>query len=332
MSSVSVIITNHNYADYLDAAIESAVAQRETGLDVQVVVVDDGSTDGSADVLERWDERVEVVRRPNGGQAAAFNTGFERATGEIVFFLDADDLLLPGAASVVVDAFGAAPSANRVNFPLVRIDAGGRPLGGTIPDDPADLPDGSMLSRLLRAPDDIPWQPTSGNAFRAEGLRRILPMPEAPYRTCADHYLSNLGALDGEVTAVARPLGSYRIHGRNADHRDGLDLDRIAAIVDRTIVTHEALHRAARDRGLAFPEDPRGVPSVTFLASRLLLRRLRDADEGSIASLVLQGTAAAGRRLDAPIRRRAAMAAWFVAAAVAPPPVLRRLGALALRR
>ena len=74
----TILINNFNYAAYLGEAIDSALAQDWD--DVEVVVVDDGSTDGSAEVLDAYADRVVVVRKPNGGQASAFNTGFEKAT------------------------------------------------------------------------------------------------------------------------------------------------------------------------------------------------------------------------------------------------------------
>src|SRR5687768_2353721 len=91
---VSVVITNYNYADFVGAAIESALAQRYEP--IEVVVVDDGSTDDSRDVISRYHEIVAVFQ-PNGGQTSALNEGFRVARGDWICMLDADDLLKPGA-------------------------------------------------------------------------------------------------------------------------------------------------------------------------------------------------------------------------------------------
>ena len=92
---VSIIINNYNYARYIAAAIDSALAQ--TWHPLEVIVVDDGSTDDSWAVIERYGERVRALRQPNGGQGAAYNAGFEASRGEWVLFLDSDDLLDVGA-------------------------------------------------------------------------------------------------------------------------------------------------------------------------------------------------------------------------------------------
>lgn len=96
-STVSVVIPCHNYGHFLPTALDSVLHQR--GVEVDVIVVDDASTDDSADIAEGvGDERVTVIRRvSNGGPVAAFNDGLSRARGEYLVRLDADDLLTAGA-------------------------------------------------------------------------------------------------------------------------------------------------------------------------------------------------------------------------------------------
>jgi glycosyltransferase involved in cell wall biosynthesis len=92
---VSVIVGNYNYAAYVGEAIESVLAQ--THPRVEVIVVDDGSTDGSRAVIERYGDRVRALFKPNAGQGSVYNAGFRMAQGELVLFLDSDDVLLPTA-------------------------------------------------------------------------------------------------------------------------------------------------------------------------------------------------------------------------------------------
>src|SRR5689334_13928789 len=94
---VSIVIDNYNTARFVGEAIESALGQ--TRPDVEVVVVDDGSTDGSRDVIAGFEGRVRVVLQENRGQAGAVNTGYAAVSGDVVLFLDGDDVLLPGAAA-----------------------------------------------------------------------------------------------------------------------------------------------------------------------------------------------------------------------------------------
>src|SRR5437867_2851213 len=91
----SVIISSYNYGRYLEETIESALNQ--TYSRTEVIVVDDGSTDNSREVIAGFGDRVRPLFEKNGGQASAFNAGFRMSRGEVILFLDSDDLLLPTA-------------------------------------------------------------------------------------------------------------------------------------------------------------------------------------------------------------------------------------------
>ena len=93
MARVSVIVPVFNAELYITETIQSALAQ--THADLEVIVVDDGSTDGTIERLRAFDGRVEIHRQPNGGVAAARNRGARVASGEWLAFLDADDIWLP---------------------------------------------------------------------------------------------------------------------------------------------------------------------------------------------------------------------------------------------
>ena len=90
---VTIVIDNHNYARYVGAAIESALAQ--TYQPIEIIVVDDGSTDGSRAVIAAYAGRITIIFQNNRGQSGAFNTGYAASSGDIVMFLDSDDLLRP---------------------------------------------------------------------------------------------------------------------------------------------------------------------------------------------------------------------------------------------
>lgn len=207
----SVVINNYNYARYLGEAIESALAQVYPH--TEVVVVDDGSTDGSREVIRRFGERVRPVLKPNGGQASALNAGFRASRGEVVLFLDADDLLDPTAVAEAVLRF-ADPAVVKVHWPLRGVDDRGRLTGETIPGEP--LPEGDMREEVWReGPTACISAPTSGNAWSRRFLERVFPIPEAEYGLCADTYLFALAPAFGVVRAHPMPLASYRLHGAN---------------------------------------------------------------------------------------------------------------------
>ena len=91
----SIIINNYNYGVFLREAVDSALNQ--TYLNTEVIVVDDGSTDRSREIIASYGDQIIPVLKGNGGQASAFNAGFAASRGEVVFFLDSDDILLPTA-------------------------------------------------------------------------------------------------------------------------------------------------------------------------------------------------------------------------------------------
>ncbi len=206
MTAGSVVVVNFNYARFLGAAIDSALEQ---GAAVEVIVVDDGSTDGSADVIRSYGSRITALVKSNGGQASAFNAGVGVSTGDVVCFLDADDLLLGGTMSSALALFRAEPFA-KVHWPLLEVDAGGRPLGGTNP--PVPLPGGDLGELVAgRGPGAYPTPPSSGNAFSRAFLEQVSPVPEE-LRVCADGYLYDLAPLYGPVARLERPGGAIRFH------------------------------------------------------------------------------------------------------------------------
>ncbi|MEM7321500.1 MAG: glycosyltransferase family 2 protein [Actinomycetota bacterium] len=337
----SIVVTNYNYERFLADAVTSAVEQT---IPCQVVVVDDGSTDGSAAVLDRLAQsfpELVIIRNRNGGQAAAMNAGWSVATGPIVLFLDADDRLVPTAVARIADRFDGDADVTRCLFRLQWIDADGREIDGSFPAAGQPLPTGDLRQRVLRNPDDIPWQPTSGNAFRRSALARFMPIPEPPYRISADHYLSNLSALTGVVAAIEAPLGHYRVHGENADHRQGFDLTRARSILVRTVETRFQLIAHGAALGLETPSEPDSFVSLTNSAMRLASLRGRAAQGGGgghpIAgdnrwSLIRAGVQAAVSRDDLPPHRRVMAASWIMALGIAPTAVVPRLAALGLTR
>jgi glycosyltransferase involved in cell wall biosynthesis len=114
---VSAIITTYNYAHFLPDAIESVLGQSYSNL--EIVVVDDGSTDATATVARRYaDVGVHYAQRPHGGAGRARNTGLEITSAPLVAFLDADDAWLPDRV-----AAGVAHLAHRPELALVAADA-----------------------------------------------------------------------------------------------------------------------------------------------------------------------------------------------------------------
>ena len=126
MSTVSVVIATYNRATTVAAAVESALVQTHPPL--EVIVVDDGSSDATADVLSAFGDRIRVLRQENHGVAAARNRGAAVATGDYLLFLDSDDVLAPAAIEHQLDRFDATPGLGFVYSDIEFCDAHGRVL------------------------------------------------------------------------------------------------------------------------------------------------------------------------------------------------------------
>jgi glycosyltransferase involved in cell wall biosynthesis len=321
----SVVVDNHDYGRYLAEAVDSALGQ--THADVEVVVVDDGSTDDSRDVIARYEGRVVAVLKENGGQASAFNAGFAAASGDVVVFLDADDALLPDTVARAVAAFEAEPALAKVQWRLDMVDGGGRPLGSSRPEAHLRMPSGDLRGHVTGG-GGYTWPPTSGNAFAAWALRRVLPMPEDGFRVSADAYLVPAVALLGPVRSLGGSGGRYRVHDANSYYRGGrLSLDAVRARVETQARAHAALGELAASLGLdGFPPRPAG--GVAALTLRMASRKLDPARHplpgDRLATVARLGVAASLAHPAAPLHQRALSALWFAGMPLLPRSLARR--------
>jgi glycosyltransferase involved in cell wall biosynthesis len=205
----SVIIPNYNYGDYVGAAIESALALDWP--DVEVIVVDDGSTDHSAEVIQGFGSRIQAIFQPNATQLVACNVGFARATGDVIIFLDSDDLLDPAVAASCAAVF--RPGVAKVQFQMMRIDANGKKLNSVFPAyKPMPTPE-KILAWVLRTT-AYPTPPGSGNVYARWFLTRLFPLDDA-CGAAPDSACVAAAPFLGDVVTIAKPLVFYRVHGRN---------------------------------------------------------------------------------------------------------------------
>ena len=325
---VSIVVVNYNYGRFLDEAIESALAQTHDR--VEVVVVDDGSTDESRALIDCYGDRVVAVLKENGGQASALNAGFEDVSGDVVIFLDADDVLEAQTAARAATAFAAQPRLAKVHYRLEIVNADGRATGASTPPAAIPLPSGDLRELLRHHPDDVPYPPSSGNAYAAWALERVLPMPEADYRVLADVYLLNLVPLLGPVGAFDGIGGRYRAHDANRHYSSRLRLDRVRATVRTIHVTHAHMRKLGDSIGLiGLPEPDRDNRSLVFLSQRLVSCKLEPGrhplPSDTTWRLARCGVAAALGRSDLALGFRVLYAAWFLAMAIAPRRASTRL-------
>ena len=263
---VSIIINNYNYGHFLRHAVESALDQ--TYSYIEVIVVDDGSTDNSQQIIAEYADtgRVILVLKENGGQASAFNAGFAVSKGEIVVFLDADDVICQNTIEEVIKVWH--PKLSKVQWRLQLVNERLEPLPATWPGE-AHMPSGDLRETILRWR-YYPSPPTSGNAFSRWLLERILPMPESEWRIAADSYLLTLAALYGEICSIDKVLGYYRVHGGNLWHYSNPDIPKLIQQVKVGNAQKRLLEDAAREMGMEFKGNPLPHACKTEMALAIL--------------------------------------------------------------
>jgi hypothetical protein len=326
---VSIVIDNFNYARFLKQSIDSALAQVYPR--VEVIVVDDASTDGSRAIIEHYGSRVRAVFQPhNRGQGGAFNAGFEASRGDIVMFLDADDWLYPSAVQRIVSAW--LPGQSKTHFRLDLVDMAGAAID-IHPAPEVRLDRGDVVPLLLEF-GRYETVVTSGNAFARAALEHNLPMPEEPFRIAADGYLATVVPFDGPVVSIEECLGAYRMHGANAYANARAPASDELCLRTRKFLTHDAakepvLRGKARAAGFTLVGAPQ-LRDPGHLELRLASLRLDPAGHPYRGDrrliLALRGVAAS-RRARLPWPRRAVLGLWFLAAGLLP----RRIALHAIR-
>ena len=243
VSAASVVVTSYNYGRYLAAAIESALDQT---CPAEVIVVDDGSSDDSGQVIARYGRYLTPLLKEHGGQASAMNAGFRLSKGRVIVFLDSDDVLSPTAVERAVGVFHD-PQVVKVHWPLWVIDEGGCRTGRVLR---PVLSEGDCRDAVRReGPYGYTWPPTSGNAWARTFLERVLPIPEAVYPANPDLYLCALAPLFGRIGTVQEAQAYWRDHGANASLREPFAF-RLAAAVKREVHCLGVLRDRCRELGL----------------------------------------------------------------------------------
>jgi exopolysaccharide biosynthesis glycosyltransferase PssF len=209
---ISVLIDTYNHERFIEKAIVSVLEQDFPASQREILVVDDGSTDGTPAIAQKFQPHVRYLRKTNGGQASAFNAGIPECRGEIISFLDADDYWLPGKLSKVADVLARNQNVSFVGHGIKECFPDGRQNTVAPAKDErfqVDSLRAAQLFRLRRC-----YLGTSRMTMRAELARRILPAPESLVIE-ADEYLFTLAAVMSEVVILHEALTCYVIHGGN---------------------------------------------------------------------------------------------------------------------
>ena len=209
---VSIIIPCYNTERWVGEAIQSAMAQRREI--AEIIVVDDGSSDKSLDVIKSF-PHVVVVTQKNGGPSVARNTGLSRATGDYVVLLDADDRLQPDAVANHLTAFGNAPDASLVYGSIDLIDE-----------------NGSKIGENLQPPARFDWRdvlygktPSSSQAMYRHDILRKIGGFDPSLRIGEDFPLYLRLGKSGDIVCHGDLVAEYRKHAGQLTKRPAAHLD-----------------------------------------------------------------------------------------------------------
>jgi glycosyltransferase involved in cell wall biosynthesis len=319
---LSVIIANWNYRDFVGAAITSALAVNWA--DKEVIVVDDASTDDSKSVIEGFAGRVSAYFRPKSNQHGAHMFGFEQSTGDVIIFLDADDVLEPEVMQEVVKVW--RPGISKVQYRMNSIDADGTQLGTGFPQFPPTN-DPEKLRRVYLRTMDYTTSPGTGNAYSRAFVRNAFSMAPATL-PWSDSILMVLAPLLGDVVSIRKPLARYRIHSANDGALQSLDASKLRRRLQEDVERARLFATESRRVHLAVPPDPlrRCLSHLQYRLGSYLVDPAAhpfpgDTVSGLLYRLVRSGITYSQMRL----RDRAILLAWAIACALTPQHLGRNL-------
>lgn len=321
MRRLSFVIPNYNYSAFVGAAISSALGVRWP--DIEIVVVDDGSTDQSVAEIERFGDRVRLIRQPNSGPRVACNTGFAASTGDWVIFLDSDDAVTPEVAEAIHER--DRPEVSKIQFQMQRIDVDDVPVGRAFPEYRV-VPTPKQVRTWMRTTASYPTPPGSGNAYARTFLEQLFPLGDE----CGDATDSACLAAApffGDVVTVPSPMVKYRVHGGNRSYLLG-DVRRFGTQLERALQRHSFAQSLDGRR-----DDPHWLDPLFrgrhLLQLRVANRRLTTTRSplpgdtfGRMFGDCFRNVLSPGP--DGPLRRTV-VAGWCLAVLVAPRRLAHRL-------
>lgn len=324
---VSIIVTCFNYGRYVGRAIDSALAQSYANL--EIIVVNDGSSDDSLSVISGYAGRVRIIDQPNRGSIAAYNAGFAASSGEVIVLLDADDWLEPQLLSRVVPLF--SPDVAKVQWDLRIVDERGRDLGRRFCNFTSDY-DAAKVAQAFRRTGTYRWPVSVGNAYSRWFAERLFPLST---EHGPDGALNTVAPLYGSVITIAEPLAAYRVHGQNLWSNTGGDAERLPKRIGMRLAELALLRRHAAQRGVELPPENPIEHEIAFVNYRMLAHRLKLPYPGSdrdSARRLLGRALSLLQRERYPWSARLAHTLWFGALYLSPAPAARGLMRLRFRR
>ncbi len=266
---VTCVICAYDYEAYVERAVRSALDQR--GLPegaVEVIVVDDGSTDRTPELLAAFGSQITILRQPNQGPAVATDRGIAAASGRYVALLDADDEWLPDRVVRAVELLERRPEVGLVHGDMTVVDAAGGVLHPSMfAWAHLTVGSGALLASYLADNQAT----TSAITVRAE-LAKCLPAAPS-WAWCRDWWIAAHVAATHEIAVLDGPVARYRVHGTNAAAFGGDDPERVLRLQERALRVRRILLRTLDLRRATLPQLAAVWSHHMALASRVASAR-----------------------------------------------------------
>ena len=263
----TIIISSYNYDRYLAQAIDSAL--RLDWPDIEVIVIDDGSTDSSPELIRSYGDQITPIFQANSGRVHACNVGFAEAKGEVVVFLDSDDVLHPDLLKEASLLW--SPQVSKVQCQMAVIDANGAFTGQIMPSF-AVSPTAELIRQWCGSTSSYPTPFGSGNVYAKSFLDQIFPLDPNAWDS-SDSCCLAAAPFFGDVKTIISPLVKYRVHGRNASLHTNIDLSLIRNEIVRAKQRSEYSRSIAATKGISLDSDII-YRSVSFASNRIISFRL----------------------------------------------------------
>jgi glycosyltransferase involved in cell wall biosynthesis len=243
---VTVIIPTYNYAHFIQEAINSVFNSNFPRSEIEIIVIDDGSTDNTKDVVAKYGDRLRYIYQENQGKAIATQVGINEAQGKYIFNLDADDYFLPNKIQEVVKIFESDSEIVHVAHPAIywTVDQNTQK--------PENIPD-CILNNVMDGKELLTYFYEhnmlfgGGSTFagRANALKSFtIPQAVDMY---IDEYLVLFTVNQGKSFFISEPLNIWRIHGKNfSGVKDESSLERVK--IERNLSSMRAILRSMVER------------------------------------------------------------------------------------
>ncbi|WP_210506509.1 glycosyltransferase family 2 protein [Naasia sp. SYSU D00057] len=305
--TITAVVVNYNYAQYVAGAI-SSVLHQSMPFD-QVIVVDDGSTDGSMEVIRSAGTSVTVVEKPNGGPLSAVWAALPATDSDYIYVLDADDLAGSNLVATVTESLGTRPV--KVQFQLQAMNSEGDRTESVFPSyasgygAPRMIDDNRRLGFYVCAP-------TSGNVFRRDFLADLLGTSELDERGAFDGVPAQLAPYFGQVVSLNTPLAMYRVHDHSLSQYGHPTPELLHRELNRYQQRWAQVVRVLALKGIAYT-DPR---VSAYVLEREIMAATLDGRRPPLRKTLTYASRLASSGL--PLKQRALLPLWALAVVLLP--------------